>query len=159
MSTRTLRAPIALVAAALAMLLGATACTGSKHQSTGPSANSSPSISIPVQSAPPAPTAVPTYTQYPVPTTVANDADKHKQVALKGCSSTPDGAAAAGTVHNTGSKSASYDITVFFTSISATAVNYATATVTVKPGASADFTARRAFAPPDQVLCVLAGVA
>jgi hypothetical protein len=144
--------------AALAMFGGLTACTTAKHQSApGPSLSSS-TIPIPTEPAPSQPTSLPTYVQYSVPASVPNDAGKHKQVQVTSCSSSASGASASGTVHNTGTKSTSYAITVFFTSDTATAVNYATTSVTVAAGQQADFTAQRTFTAPDKVLCVLVGV-
>jgi hypothetical protein len=140
----------------LIVVLMLAGCTTSKRTGQGSAAGGS--VTVPTQSAPPAPTRAPTYSQYPVPTTVANDAGKHKQVQIDSCSSSGNSAAATGTVHNTGPAKASYDITVFFTSPAATAVNYATTTVKVDGGATMKFVAERSFAAPDAVLCVLAGV-
>jgi hypothetical protein len=151
----------ALRLAALGLLIAAlalpAACTAARHQAI-PAPTSATVPTPPPIIVTPA-TTLPTYSQYPLPDQVADNSAKHKQVQVSGCASTGSAATATGTVHNTGSKSARYDITVFFTSPSATAVNYATASVTVAAGASGEFTAARDFAAPAQVLCVLAGVA
>jgi hypothetical protein len=158
-TSRTSRGHIAAVIAAIAIIaLALTACTGAKHAPPAPSTTAGPSRSIPQQAAPPPPTSLPTYRQYPVPSSVRDVAAKRKQVRIDSCASTGSRATATGTIHNSGPKSASYDITVFFTSSTATAVNYATASVTVGAGAAASFTAERAFAAPGALLCVLAGV-
>jgi hypothetical protein len=151
----------ASIGVAVCIALALTGCSGAKHAPPASSASSAPggsSRAIPQQAAPPAPTSLPTYVQYPVPATVRDDPSKRQQVHIDSCASTGSGASATGTIHNSGSKSASYDITVFFTSNTATAVNYATATVTVGAAAAASFTAERAFAAPVALLCVLAGV-
>lgn len=135
-------------------LLGA--CTTARHQA--PPGPTSATVPTPAPIIVTPPTTLPTYSQYPLPAKIADNAAKHNQVHVSGCASTGSAATATGTVHNPGSKSVRYDITVFFTSPSATAVNYATTSVTVAAGASGDFTAARDFAAPAQVLCVLAGV-
>ncbi len=97
-------ARLAVAVAALAIIGGLTACTTAKHRSEpAPSSSSSP-IPIPTEPAPAQPTSLPTYVQYSVPASVANDADKHKQVQVTGCSSSGSGASATGTVHNTGTQ-------------------------------------------------------
>jgi hypothetical protein len=147
--------------AALSLLLAALgvlgACTTDRHRAVPAPTSATGPTPAPIIVTPP--TTLPIYSQYPLPSRVADNQAKHKQVHVSGCASTGSAATATGTVHNTGGKSARYDITVFFTSPSATAVNYATASVTVAAGASSNFTAARDFAAPTQVLCVLAGVA
>jgi PBP1b-binding outer membrane lipoprotein LpoB len=155
MSHRRGQASIAVIAT---IALALTGCSGATHTPPVRSSEPSSSGSIPQQAAPAAPTSLPTYIQYPVPATVRDVAAKRQQVHIDSCSSTGSGASATGTIHNSGSKPVSYDITVFFTSNTATAVNYATATVTVGAAATASFTAKRTFAAPVALLCVLAGV-
>jgi hypothetical protein len=122
-----------VIASTGVLAVALTACSGTKHArpSAAPAAVSS-SQPIPHQAAPPPPTSLPTYSQYLVPALVPDDPAKRKQVHIDSCASTGSSATAAGTIHNSGNHSASYDITVFFTSDTATAVNYATASVTVE---------------------------
>ncbi len=103
-------AVIAVIAATVLV-----ACTGPPHRVAPTSATSSSARpSVPEQSAPPAPTSLPTYRQYPVPSSVANDPAKLTQVKIVSCQvSAGVGATATGAVHNTGSRPATYDITVF----------------------------------------------
>jgi PBP1b-binding outer membrane lipoprotein LpoB len=150
-----------LIASIAVVTVALTGCSGSKHAppaSSTPASSASSSGLIPQPAAPPAPTSLPTYRQYPVPSTVRDDPTKRQQVHIDSCASTGSDATARGTIRNSGSKRVSYDITVFFTSNTATAVNYATTTVTVGAAAAASFTAERAFAAPVAMLCVLAGV-
>jgi hypothetical protein len=150
------------VIASCALAIALPACTATQQPRSAQHvilAPRSSSIAVPAPGQPLSPTSVPTIMQYPVPVDVANDAAKHKQVRVTGCTVTSAGATALGMVRNTGSATATYRITVFFTDATATTIDYATASVSVPAGASEPFTAQQAFVTPKDLLCVLVGVA
>lgn len=93
-----------------------------------------------------------------VPTKVPNVVASRKNVKQETCAATADGWKAAGTVHNPGSSAATYTITVFFSSTSATVLAHGDAKVTVEPGKTAKWSVAPKFTAPKKVLCVLRGV-
>jgi plastocyanin len=95
----------------------------------------------------------------PVPTSVPNVVADRKNVTLTGCAASLGGWGATGKATNPGSSAVTYELTIFFTTSHATNVNYATASVTVAPGATVDWQANKSFiiqSPP--LSCVLRGV-
>lgn len=107
----------------------------------------------------PSPTA--TLTQHPLPParSIGNDLARRKHVTLTSCAALPGGWRAGGTATNPGRASVRYTITVFFTTTTATVLDYATTTVTVPAGGHTGWQATAHFAAPDKLRCVLRGVA
>jgi hypothetical protein len=66
---------------------------------------------------------------------------------------------AAGHATNPGTTSLDYAVTVFFTTESATTLNYAETTVTVAPGKTVSWSVNKQFTGPKSMRCVLRGVA
>jgi hypothetical protein len=93
-----------------------------------------------------------------VPTSVPNDPTLRNNVTLSSCASTSVGWAASGTARNPSKSSASYRITVFFTTDHATVIGHASTTVTVPGGASHPWTVAATFHPASPTRCVLRGV-
>jgi hypothetical protein len=94
-----------------------------------------------------------------VPMSVPNQPSVRKDVRLLNCAQSSGGWSAGGAVANTLGKSATYTITVFFTSAQATDLAYATTKVTVEDGKNALWSTKATFAAPAGTLCVLRGVA
>jgi hypothetical protein len=65
---------------------------------------------------------------------------------------------AAGHATNPGTASIEYAVTVFFTTASATTLNYAETTVNVAPGKTASWSVNKEFTGPKTMHCVLRGV-
>ncbi|MBN9621124.1 MAG: hypothetical protein J0H43_15580, partial [Actinobacteria bacterium] len=120
------------LAGAAACVLTVTACSSSAGHS-GPTGSSSGPASTPAS-------ATPTLTQHPLPPaqSIGNDVQLRKHVTLTGCAARSGGWGAAGTAINPTAKSVRYTITVFFTTTSATVLDYATSTVTVPAGGHAN---------------------
>lgn len=93
-----------------------------------------------------------------VPMSVPNQPSVRKDVKLFNCSKSTGGWSAGGTIDNTQGKTATYDITVFFTSTGYTDLASANTSVTVDAGKQSLWNANAAFAAPGTVLCVLRGV-
>ncbi|MFD4538157.1 hypothetical protein ACFWNL_39075 [Kitasatospora sp. NPDC058397] len=94
----------------------------------------------------------------PPPSSVANDQEKRKQVAIGTCEATKDGWRAAGTAVNPGGRDADYRIVVYFTSAKATVLALGDTAVNVKAGQSGAWEVLQAFHAPQGTLCVLRGV-
>ena len=75
------------------------------------------------------------------------------------CGPAQGGWSAGGTVKNSLGHSATYDITVYFTSSQATDLSYASTLVPVDPDQSKLWSVKATFTAPSTVLCVLRGVA
>ncbi len=133
--------------AACVALAGCTSSTkgAAKSSASSASAAASSSASLTQNTLPPA-------------SAIVNDVDKRKAVTVAKCAATADGWGASGTAKNSGTADATYAITIFFTNDHATVEDYATATVTAKAGASADWTAAKKFAATTPTNCVLRGV-
>jgi hypothetical protein len=95
----------------------------------------------------------------PIPTSVPNRPADRKAVTLADCSTTPNGATASGLVTRPGNTAADYTITVFFTTSHATVLNYAKTTVRAEPGKPAAWSVTKEFSAPQDLRCVLRGVA
>jgi hypothetical protein len=93
-----------------------------------------------------------------VPTAVPNKPTLRNNVSLSSCASAHGGWAASGTARNPSKSSASYRITVFFTTDHATVIGQAATTVQVAAGASSPWIVTGAFHPASPTLCVLRGV-
>ena len=74
------------------------------------------------------------------------------------CAAVDGGWSASGTAKNPGTADATYAITIFFTDAHATVQDFATASVTVKPGQTRDWTAAKKFAAATPTNCVFRGV-
>ena len=98
------------------------------------------------------------YAAAPIPSSVANDPKVRKAVSLSECAPVAGGWRAAGQATNPGTAPVSYAITVFFTTESATTLNYAETTVKVSPGEKAAWSVSKNFAGPKSMRCVLRGV-
>ena len=94
-----------------------------------------------------------------IPQKVPNQVHVRKDVTMVNCGATPDGWSAGGTVKNTAGHSATYHITVFFTSDQATDLAFASTSVAVNGGQTKLWSVAASFAAPTTVLCVLRGVA
>jgi hypothetical protein len=90
---------------------------------------------------------------------IANDPTARKAVTMGSCRATSSGWTGAGTVANPGTKSATYTIVVSFTDKASTVLARGTTKVTLKGGATKDWTASANFAKTKDVVCVLRGVA
>ena len=114
----------------------------------------------------PAPTKVSATSAHPakgypaarIPSSVANDPKVRKSVTLSECAPVAGGWRAAGHATNPGTASIDYAVTVFFTTASATTLNYAETTVTVAPGKTASWSVNKEFTGPKSMRCVLRGV-
>lgn len=93
-----------------------------------------------------------------VPENVPNQPSVRKDVRLLNCAQTSGGWSAGGAIRNTLAKTATFDITVFFTNAVSTDLAYATTKVNVDSGKSALWSVNATFAAPSSVLCVLRGV-
>jgi hypothetical protein len=94
-----------------------------------------------------------------VPTSVPNQVSVRKDVQLLHCGATKGGWSAGGTVKNSLGHTATYQITIFFTSNQATDLAFAKTSVSLGAGQSKLWSTQATFAAPAQVLCVLRGVA
>jgi hypothetical protein len=92
---------------------------------------------------------------HPTPSKDATSTPTTPSAALP---STSVGWAASGTARNPSKSSASYRITVFFTTDHATVIGHASTTVTVPGGASHPWTVAATFHPASPTRCVLRGV-
>ena len=163
--SNSMMAGVALTWAAALTLVG---CTSSKSQGTTSSASSAPSAAVTTaatvsSSASTHPALSATITQYPLPSgSISNDTSvngKRTDIAITGCAAVDGGWGASGTAKNSGSSSETFDITIFFTSPGATTLDYARASVKVAAGKTESWTASAKFSAPQDVLCVLRGVA
>lgn len=148
--TRTAAVALASIVATCGVL---TACTS--HGTTPrPTASASPSGTTGPQS------ATPSITQHPVPppTAIANDTARRKYVTMTGCAASSGGWAASGTATNPGAHATSYTITIFFTTSTATVLDFAKTTVAVPAGQHRSWRAAARFSAPANMLCVLRGV-
>lgn len=93
-----------------------------------------------------------------IPSSVPNDPKVRKAVTLSECAPVAGGWRAAGHATNSGTASVHYAVTVFFTTASATTLNYAQTTVTVDPGKTSSWSVSKNFAGPKTMRCVLRGV-
>jgi hypothetical protein len=94
-----------------------------------------------------------------VPVNVPNQDNVRKDVQLLTCAASSGGWSAGGAARNTLGKSATFDITVFFTNAVSTDLAYATTSVTLDSGKSSLWSAKATFAAPAGTVCVLRGVA
>ena len=94
-----------------------------------------------------------------VPVNVPNQDNVRKDVQLLNCGQSSGGWSAGGEVSNSLGKSATFDITVFFTDAASTDLAYATTNVTLDSGKSSLWSVKATFAAPAGTVCVLRGVA
>ncbi|SDJ09613.1 hypothetical protein SAMN05444157_1713 [Frankineae bacterium MT45] len=135
---------------ALSTAVVVSGCTSSGSSSaptmTSPSASKSSASQIPPQHS------------LPAPASIRNDVKLRRQVSITSCAAKPGGWQAKGKAVNTGKKNVVLTITVFFTTTSATVLDYATTKVAVPAGGDADWTAAADFAAEPSMNCVLRGV-
>jgi hypothetical protein len=93
-----------------------------------------------------------------VPTKVPNDPSARSAVSTTECAAVDGGWRAAGSAKNPGDAARTYEITVFFTTSTATVLATGTTSVEVEPGATAEWSIAKDFTAPSGTLCVLAGV-
>jgi hypothetical protein len=93
-----------------------------------------------------------------LPPSISNVVAKRKSVVLSTCAADGAGWKASGTASNPGTAPVRYNITVFFTNQHATVQNYAVTDVTVAPGKTQPWSARKDFAAAPKSICVLRGV-
>jgi hypothetical protein len=89
---------------------------------------------------------------------LANDPDLYKDATLTACSATAKGWQGVGTLKNTADHAITATVVVLFTDAQARDVDSATTKVEVAPGATARWTAARAFDAPKGTRCVLRAV-
>jgi hypothetical protein len=139
-----------LSAVCAAALLSVTACTSDEP--------STPKGQAAVKPSTPA-TSPETVPHRPLPTKpIPNDVDKRRSVVIEECKATKNGWRARGTATNSADSSETYEITIFFTTTSATVMDFARTTVTVAAGETEKWQASTKFPAPDEVRCVLRGV-
>ncbi len=90
--------------------------------------------------------------------TIANDPKARPSVSMKDCASTTSGWGAGGTVTNSKDKAATFTIVVSFTTKQSTVLARGETKVTVKAGATRNWTANANFAKSKGTQCVLRGV-
>jgi hypothetical protein len=94
-----------------------------------------------------------------VPARVPNSVAARRNATLASCHSADGGWQADGTVKHAGGSAASYKITVFFTTSSATVIGYGDTVIQVAAGQTKPWTVRGTFDAPKGTRCVLRGVA
>lgn len=129
------------------LALSLAACGSSKSPTASTSTTSQPET---------LPTPAPGVT---FPSNVPNQVGVRKDVSLVSCAVAPGGWGAGGTIDNKLGRAATFDITVFFTSVEATDLSSATTNVHVRAGQTAPWSVRATFPAPSRVICVLRGVA
>ncbi len=92
------------------------------------------------------------------PATAPSQASIRKDVHLLNCGATKGGWSAGGTVQSPLSHSATFDITVFFTSSVPENLDYGSTSVPLKAGQIKLWSVNAIFAAPSTVLCVLTSV-
>ena len=133
-------------------------CCRDRLQHVAPDAGKSSSIASKASTAADAAGTVLSQNTLPAASAIANDVAKRKSVAITKCAASDGGWTASGTAKNSGTGDATYAITIFFTNAHATVQDYATTSVTVKAGQSADWTASKKFTASTPTNCVLRGV-
>jgi hypothetical protein len=143
---------LAAVAAALAL----TGCSGS-------GAGTAPPTPVVRQTGPdpslrPPPSFAGVQHVLPSGTALTNDPDLYKDATLTACSATSKGWRGAGTLRNTGDHAITATVVVLFTDAQARDIDSASSKVQVAAGATARWTAARAFDAPQGTRCVLRAV-
>ena len=151
-------ATVAATAGTSAALVVLAACSGPAANTPGPEQPAAPSKAA-ASSAAPARTLPKGVKPAPIPTKVANDPADRKNVVMTTCQAAKGGWQASGTATNPTKEDADYQITVFFTTTAATTIDSARTGVSVKAGDTVKWSAKREFAAPKEMLCVLRGVA
>ena len=141
----------------LAMVAGA-ALAGCSS-SGGGDTPASPSRSGTSTGSPTSATRVPSQHPLPNPSKISNSVKLRRQVAITKCVSAPGGWKASGNaVNSSDTKRFKAKITVFFTTTSATVLDYAQTSVDVAPGKTGTWTAAAKFKAEPTMRCVLRGV-
>ncbi|MCL2781893.1 MAG: hypothetical protein FWD74_10505 [Actinomycetia bacterium] len=136
---------VALLAGCGSSPIGSASTTGGAAGTQAPSGTATSTATPLVQ-----PTALPTYTNNPT---------DRKNVTQTSCKAIPGGWSAAGTVKNPGKAEATYQITVYFTTTSATVLGGDTTTVKVKAGGTAQWEVKATFPAQPQMRCPMPGIA
>lgn len=97
--------------------------------------------------------------QHSLPATVANQPAVRSRVQVTGCMPITNGWRASGTATNPGTGTARYQITVYFTTTSASVLDYDIVKVSAGPGKTVTWTAAKTFLAQPKTLCALVGVA
>jgi PBP1b-binding outer membrane lipoprotein LpoB len=143
------RVVAAVAAVAVAALVTSGCSSSSAHKKSSPT---------PTQPSTSASTSPLVQKSLPDVSKIKNDPTKRKAVALTTCRATHGGWLAGGSITNPHATMTTYRITVFFTTATATALDYARATVKVAAKAKKTWQAAATFARPSGVLCVLVRV-
>jgi hypothetical protein len=144
----TLRFRAVLLAIVIGDSLVACSSSGRAHPPSAPATSKRPT----------SPSHIPSQHPLPNPSQITNSVKLRQQVAITGCTATPDGWRATGSAVNSGAKPHDFEITVFFTTTSATVLDYARTTVKVPPGQTGKWTASATFKAEPNMRCVLRGV-
>jgi hypothetical protein len=89
------------------------------------------------------------------PTSALNQDEAQNDVVMPDCGAAADGWSAGGTVTDSLGRSATYQITVNFTTAQGEELAYATTTVKTSPGRTQAWYVRAMFSPPAVVQCAL----
>jgi hypothetical protein len=134
--------------------LALTSCTSSGSDSASAGATGKPASSAKTTTAPPT-----SLKAAVLPTKIENQPAVRKSVVQTSCAAIPGGWSAKGTATNDAKKTATYKITVYFTTTHATTLNFATTTVKVPAGKTVKWAADKKFKAEPQMLCPMPGVA
>ncbi|RDV45271.1 hypothetical protein DOE76_08415 [Leifsonia sp. ku-ls] len=142
-----------------AVLISAAVLTGCTPQNPSPTRTTATSGASAGHStdAPALPSGVTQATN--VPSSVPNDPAQRKNVTVTDCGPSEGGWRATGTAKTSGESAATYKLTVFFTTSTATVLAVGEATVTVQRGSTAEWAVDSSFTAPKGTRCVLTGVA
>ncbi|MEU4836032.1 hypothetical protein [Streptosporangium sp. NPDC023615] len=94
----------------------------------------------------------------PLPTQLANEPRVRQNIVQTKCAAVPGGWSAQGTARNPGKKAVTYKVVVYFTTTKATTLDYAQALVTVPPGKTVPWTAKKQFQAKKEMLCPMPGI-
>ena len=106
------------------------------------------------ESAPPVPRVAVTPSSSPI----VNEPESRRDVTMSGCSKVDGGWEARGAILNSGTKAATYTITVSFTSSESTVLARDATQVKVAAGKRKAWTSTARFKAPNPTVCVLRGV-
>ncbi|SOD74607.1 hypothetical protein SAMN05892883_3793 [Jatrophihabitans sp. GAS493] len=148
----------AKVTAALLILSTAAVLCGCTSSTSTPPPSKSPTSAAKTSASKASASPLPVQNPLPSPGQIPNDVKLRRQVSITSCTAKPGGWQAKGKAVNTGGKKVILTITVFFTTTSATVLDYATTKVSVPAGGTADWTAAATFAAEPTMRCVLRGV-
>ena len=148
-------------AALLASLAALTACTGGGSDAPTSGTTTTVPTTTGTSSADTGPVPMPTTPpQHPLPAEkeIVDTPGLRADVTMTRCRATTTGWSADGTAKNTGTRTATYHVLVFFTDSYGRAVDSAATDVEVAAGKSGKWIAARDFDPPAGTKCVLRAV-